>query len=475
MRRIAAICTALIAVTLATAIVTSASEGSGKAYEVRAIFDDAAFAVPGEDVRIAGANVGSIQSLDVCTKAPCPAGSPLNKAAVTLTINHADFTPFYANAHCAIRPQSLIGEKYVDCEPGSSSSPKLEKITQGSGSGTYLLPLARTSSPVDSDIVQDISQAPIRQRFALIIDELGTGLAARGSDLNDVIHRANPALGQTVKVVQILARENRTLARLATESDAVLAPLAKTKTQLADFVRQANTTSVASAARASDISRSFQLFPTFLQQLRPLVADLGKFADQGTPLMASLAQSAASVSRQFENLAPFARAARPALIELGKSSQQSLPALLSTIPLAKRLNNLGTQAVPAAKDLDKLTSSLDKTGAIEFLMSLLYYGTTASNMFDSAGHLARNKPEVGSCASYVKTPTSGCEATFNVGSAAADIAAANPGMRKAVATQIAHIAWDATSGIKHGKKPPSQGDQGTNVKGLLDYLIGSHT
>ncbi len=112
-----------------------------------------------------GAPVGSIQSLDVCTKAPCPQGSPLNKAAVTITVDNADFTPFYGNAHCAIRPQSLIGEKYVDCQPGSSSSPPLQKISSGPGKGSYLLPVANTTSPVDSDIVQDISQQPIRQRF----------------------------------------------------------------------------------------------------------------------------------------------------------------------------------------------------------------------------------------------------------------------------------------------------------------------
>ncbi len=147
MRRIAAALTALLAVTVITAVTSSSSRGSGSPYQVRAIFDDAAFAVPGEDVRIAGAIVGSIKSLDVCTKAPCPAGTPLNKAAVTIQINNGDFTPFYSDAHCAIRPQSLIGEKYVGCTPGSSSSPALPKITHGSGSGTYLLPLARTSSP----------------------------------------------------------------------------------------------------------------------------------------------------------------------------------------------------------------------------------------------------------------------------------------------------------------------------------------
>ena len=90
-------------------------------------------------------------------------------------------------------------------------------------------------------------------------------------------------------MLKILARQNQALAQLATDSDTVLAPLARVRRQLADFVVQANTTSVASAARAADISRSFQLFPSFLRQLRPLMADLGKLADQGTPLMADLA------------------------------------------------------------------------------------------------------------------------------------------------------------------------------------------
>jgi ABC-type transporter Mla subunit MlaD len=462
MRRVGGILLALIAALGGTALLTSSSRGSGQPYQVRAIFDDAAFAVPGEDVRVAGAPVGSIQSLDVCTasKGRCPASSPLNKAAVTITINNASFTPFYANAHCAIRPQSLIGEKYVDCQPGSSSAPRLSRIDSGPGKGSYLLPIANTRSPVDSDIVQDISQQPIRERFALILNELGTGLAARGADLNEVIHRANPALGQTDKVLQILAKQNRVLARLASESDAVLAPLARAKQQLSDFVVQANTASVASASRAADISRSFKLFPSFLRQLRPLVAELGRFADQGTPLMQSLAQSAADVSRQFQNLIPFAKAARPSLIDLGRESQQSQPALLATIPLAKRLNRLGTQAVPTARSLSSLTASLDQTGAIEYLMQLLFYGVGATNSFDSVGHLARTEPQVGSCASYVKTVSPGCSANFTHKGIASDLARATPAQR----ARVARVARKASSGVT--------GWSGGAIQGLLDYLIG---
>ena len=153
------------------------SRGAGSPYLVRAIFENAAFAVPGEDVRIAGADVGSIQSLDVT--------SDRRHAAVTISIDDARFTPFYANATCAIRPQSLIGETLRRLQPGQLERRRsCRRSSSGPGTGSHYLPVTRTSSPVDSDIVQDIYQQPIAQRFSLILNELGTGLAARGSDLN---------------------------------------------------------------------------------------------------------------------------------------------------------------------------------------------------------------------------------------------------------------------------------------------------
>jgi ABC-type transporter Mla subunit MlaD len=453
MRRLGAILAGLVAVVVVAVAGPSSSHGAGGPYEVRAIFDNAAFAVPGEDVRIAGANVGSIQSLDV---------TPEKEAAVTISINDARFTPFYANATCSIRSQSLIGERYVDCNPGSSSTPALTKIASGPGGGTHLLPVARTSSPIDSDLVQNIYQQPIAQRFAIIIDELGTGLAARGSDLNTVIHRANPALGYTDQVLQILARQNRALAQLATDSDIVLGPLARARRQLSDFIVQANTTSVASAARAADISRTFQLFPEFLRQLRPLMVQLGNLAGQGTPLMASLGQSAAALGRQFQNLVPFANAARPALINLGASAAKSQPALVATEPLARQLEKVGKQTLPSAQLLDQLTASLNNTGAVEQLAALLFYGTGATNAFDKNGHIIRTEALVGSCTGYAKTNLSICSGNFGTGSAGATPAAvtragpkANPLVVQATQAVAARQPVDAA------------------MKGLLSYLIGS--
>ncbi len=456
MRRLAAIATALAAAILVAIVLASPARSNGGPYTVRAIFDDAAFAARGEDVRVAGANVGTISSLGITAD---------KRAAVSLSIDDSRFTPFHADAHCAIRPQSLIGEQYVDCEPGTAGTPELSRIGQGAGAGSYLLPVARTSSPVDTDIVQDISRQPVRQSLAVIIDELGTGLAARGSDLNAVIHRANPALGNTDKVLQILASQNRALAQLATNSDTVLAPLARERRQISGFITTANTTAVASAQRAADISRTFQLFPSFLRQLRPLMVDLGTLADQGTPVMTELGQSASAVGRQFANLTPFAGAARTALIDLGRAASESQASLVATLPLAQRFNRLGTAARPTASSLQRLLQSLNQTGGIQQLMSLLYEGASATNGFDSLGHFARFEPLDSSCTDYVSATLAGCSANFSgvQATSASTPTGGRAGTQPTSDDRLVASAVQTASGKTSGAKAMS---------GLLGYLMG---
>jgi len=462
MRRLALIAVVLLAAAATAAMATASGPSGTGTYRVRAIFDDASFAVPGEQVRIAGAPVGSIASLDVCVArtAACAAGTQ-NKAAVTLAIDDARFTPFHANATCSIRPQSLIGEMYVDCTPGTAAAPTLKQIARGPGKGTYYLPVVRTHSPVDFDIAQDIYREPVTQRLAIILNELGTGLAARGSDLNAVIHRADPALGYTDQVLKILAGQNRELAKLATDSAAVLTPLANQRKALADFIVQANTTATASATRANDISNSIRLLPGFLRQLKPLMADLGTLADQGTPLAAELGTSAQALGREFTELTPFAKAARNALIDLGASAQQSQGSLVATIPLANRLNKLGTQLQPAATKLDQLTSSLNTTGAVGQLMALLFYGTSAANGFDSLGHYVRDELLVSDCTGFATSPVPGCSANFPRGSSAS-----------ATSTKVSATAANAAAAAAPTAPTSAAGSTANSFRALLDYLIG---
>jgi virulence factor Mce-like protein len=372
-------------------------------YFVRAIFDNASTLVQGEDVKVAGVPVGVISDLDV---------TPDKKAAVTMRVDNAGFIPWKTDASCKIGAQGLIGEKFVDCQPGSSSAEPLARVSRGDGKGERLLPVERTSSPVDLDLLNDIMRLPYRERFAILLSEFGTGLAGRGEELNEVIHRANPALRETDQVLKILANQNRTLARLARDSDRVLGPLARERESFADFVVQANRTGEASAARRGDLGRSIHLLPGFLRELRPLMADLEDFTDQGTPLLTDLNAAAPALGRLIEAQGTLADASRDSFPSLGDALERGRPALIEARPLIRDLGRFGREAAPVSVDLDELTKSLSKTGAIERLNDLIYYITLASNGFDGLGHYLRAGLITNVCSTYATEPSSACRSTF---------------------------------------------------------------
>src|SRR5918992_6358854 len=141
MRRIFAIAVVTASAAAALILGVGASDDAGVGYEIRAIFDNVSGAVEGEDVKVAGARVGAIKELDVTAD---------KKAVVVLEIEEPGFAPFHADARCTIRPQSLIGEKFVECDPGRPDQPELELVPDGQeGEGQAMLPIERTSSPVD--------------------------------------------------------------------------------------------------------------------------------------------------------------------------------------------------------------------------------------------------------------------------------------------------------------------------------------
>ena len=405
MRRIFAIATVIASAAAAVVLGTGASGSGGEGYEVRAIFDNVSGAVEGEDVKIAGARVGAIKELDV---------TPEKKAVVVLEIEEPGFAPFRADAHCTIRPQSLIGEKFVECDPGRSDQPELEEVPDGDeGAGQAMLPLERTSSPVDIDLINNILRLPYRQRLALLINEFGTALAGRGSELNEVIHRANPALRETDKVLKILADQNRTLAQLAVDGDQALGPLARERAHVGNFIVEANETAQASAERRGELAQTFEKLPRFLAELKPTMKDLGALSDEMTPVISDLGDAAPALNRFILALGPFSRQSVPSLDSLGEAVEVGGPALQDTEPLLEDLRDFGVDANPVSRNLNRLLTSFDETGGIERLMDYIFFQVTAINGYDSLSHYLRaGLIAAASCTQYATQVAFGCESTF---------------------------------------------------------------
>jgi ABC-type transporter Mla subunit MlaD len=395
----------LIALVVVVLLALSAG-GSNGSYSVRAIFDSAANIIPGENVKIDGVKVGTVG-----TVTPTPAA----KAAVILNIDNPGFKDFRSDASCTIKPQALIGEKYVDCLPtqprveGTPLPPPLQRIKDGQeGSGQWLLPVQNTHSPVDVDLLGDINRLPERQRLTLILNELGAGLAGRGSDLHEVILRADPALQELNRVLAILAGENKVLAKLAVDSDRALQPFAAVRARVADYIVQSNTVAKATAAHRGALARNLQLFPPFLEQLGPAMDRIGHFADETTPVFRDLGIAAPGINQAFTNLPAFSSSSSTFFKNLGKTSKLSGPALVAAQPLLTRLQALGAAGKPFSGSLAELFTSLRNTGGLERLLDFIFLGAGAANGYDALGHFLRTEGVAGLCLAYVPTTAPGC-------------------------------------------------------------------
>ncbi len=401
---------ACVAAILAVVLLATSAGGSSGGYQVRAVFDDAGNLIGGENVEIDGVKVGTVAAVEA---------TPQAKAAVVLSISNPGFRSFRADASCTIRPQGLIGEKYVECLPtqareeGAPLPPPLKRIPSGKeGAGEYLLPLENTHSPIDVDLLGDIQRLPERQRLTLILNELGAGLAGRGSDLRAVVQRANPALQELDKVLRILAGERHVLTKLAEDSERALVPFARVRGRVADFIAQANTVARATQRHDAALAQNLKDFPPFLEQLGPAVERLGHFAEETRPVFSNLGVAAPSIDTAFESLPSFSNSSTQFFQSLGRTSKVTGPAVVGTRGLLQRLKGLGSAGAPFSGNLATLLSSVRESGGLERLLDFIFLGAGASNGYDALGHFLRAEGVAdAACLKYAVTLTakaSGC-------------------------------------------------------------------
>jgi ABC-type transporter Mla subunit MlaD len=441
---------ALVAVCLAAGLAIGAGgDNGGGRYLVRAVFDNSSFVIPGEDVKVAGVKVGKIDSLDLTKD---------NKAVVVLNITDPAFQSFKTDAGCRIALQSLIGEQFVDCKAtagGNDGRAKaLPAIKDGPGKGQHLLSVSHNTTPVGVDLLNNIMRQPQRERFRLIISELGAGLAANGEGLRKAVRRANPALQQVDNVVAILARQNDMLGKLVDDSDTVLGPLAEHRKDLGGFVDTAGQTAVATAKQGDALEQNFAKLPAFLEQLKPATQRFGALADQMTPAVASLSAQAPAVNQALKDLGPFSLSATPALKTLGNVADRGRQTFPKIGGLVDSLGNLATPLQPLAANLGDVSSSFDSAGGFESLMRFIYNYTGTVNGEDAQGHFLRSTVDVTNCVQRATTSPS-CPSTFEK-PGSEDASAA-----KAQATATA-TATAATSTAEKTKAAST----------LLDYLLG---
>lgn len=407
MRRIAAILAGLLLLGGFVVLSTGAGDSHSGDSDYVVELDNAFGLIEGADLKVAGVRAGKIESLKL--------DRDTNRALVGIRITKDGFGSLRSDVHCESRPQSLIGEYFLDCLPGTSATvlPKGSRI-----------PVSRTSSTIGPDLVGNILRRPYRERLAVIVNELGAAVAGNAGNLNDAIRRAVPALRETDKVLAKLARQNRTLAELTTNADKVIGDMAANRGDVKRWVQEARDTAVTSAERKADIALGFHRLPGFLEELRPTMAALGATADAQTPTLRNLSASAKQLERLFEDLPAFSDANRPALRALARASATGQVAAKAATPVVAQLRRFASGTPELGGNLSAILRHLDDpkhaveddpraaratgraapTGysGLEALLTYAYDQTQSTNVYDATEHVLKVGiiPPTSPCADY---------------------------------------------------------------------------
>jgi ABC-type transporter Mla subunit MlaD len=365
----------------------SKSVNTGATYKIE--LDNSFGLVNGSQFKVAGATVGKITKIDLCTaEKDKQCQNPLD-ALITVTVNEKGFGAFRRSAFCQSRPQSLIGEYFLDCAPGTSG----RTIKPGS-----TIPVSQTQSTIPADLVQNIMRLPYRQRFSIIINELGAAVAARSQDLQTALKRADPALAETDNLLALLSGDANTIRDLNVSANTVITDLAKNDTQVQRFIVEANNTATESASSAANsncagstqancIAATWNKLPGFLQQLRPAMLKLGQAADAQDTVFTNLNDAASNLNTFFHRLVPFSQQSAVSL-GCGESGVTSCPNGGASLGTA---SSVGTPAVKAAlptvKSLRKFTG---ETGCLSQNMAVSKAGNNSGFSQNCLPELGQN-------------------------------------------------------------------------------------
>jgi phospholipid/cholesterol/gamma-HCH transport system substrate-binding protein len=396
----------------------ASNEEGGGTYRIE--FDNAFGLVPGGDFRVGGVNAGRTKSFDVVKRKGETA-----KAVVEVEITEPGFADFRRDASCDIRPQSLIGEYYVDCHPGKAE----QKLPAG---GT--IPVEQTRSTIPADLVNNIMRRPARERLRLLVTELGTGLAGRPDDLQEVLRRAHPGLRETSRTLRILGEHNAVIESFIANADAVISELERNKGDVVRWIREAGDAAKITATRRNELRAGLRRLPTFLDELKPTMARLGDLADEQTPLLADLQRAAPSLDTFLTRVGPFADAGRPAVDSLGEATKVGNRVVRKGRQEIAELRELAREAQPFAKPLRQfLETTDDRRRAIEVdpraqatappapdptaisgsggftgmeaIWNYFFWQTLSTNMVDDVGHVLRaSLTATPDCAGFRNTP-----------------------------------------------------------------------
>ncbi len=308
-------------------------------YRIKASFPFGQELAAQADVRIAGVSVGKVVSVGLD-----PQG---NRTLATIQLDN-QFAPLHANASAILREKTIIGETYVQINPGPS---RARPIADGG-----MLARANVVPAVQLDQIFDAFDPTTRRAFQVWQQSLSQAVTGNGQNLNSVLGNLPTFAADGSQLLATLNIEHDAVRRLFRNTGTVFGALTQNQSALRNLIISAQQTFHTTAANDSALSRTFAVLPVFLNETKLTMGRLQTFATNTDPLLKQLMPVAADLTPTlrsvralspdlrslFVNLNPLITASKTGLPALAKVLDGASPLLSSLGPFLEQLNPILT-------------------------------------------------------------------------------------------------------------------------------------
>jgi phospholipid/cholesterol/gamma-HCH transport system substrate-binding protein len=322
---------ALVAFLGATAAATSLTATQTSGQTVVAEFQNIGAMTSQAEVKIGGVSVGTTGT---------PTVDPDRKLALVPMNLEQKALPLHVDATATIRQLSLIGEKYVDLNPGTPSAPIMQ--------AGQTLPVKQTKYAEDyQNIVQALND-PTAAGLSSVLRTLGGGVAGRGQNVQDIIRELKPGFGDTAALAGSLGRQNQLLGQVIDQVQPVTNGLAADQGKTLDRT-------VGSATNLLGTTAANE------QQLRATLDELPSTLAAAQKTLDDLTGTAGSTQETLRDLRPTADNLAAISGELKTFTDSAQPALEAANPLLDKANALLDEARPLAEEAERTGQPLYDT------------------------------------------------------------------------------------------------------------------
>jgi phospholipid/cholesterol/gamma-HCH transport system substrate-binding protein len=272
------------------------------------------------------------------------------------------YAPIRRDTHAILRTKTILGETYVQLDPGPPSGPALRdggRLPNGNViAAVQLYQILNTFDPSTREAFRSWQQ---QLSDAIGACKVSPASTCNDQNLNDVIGNLPPFAINLTDLTQVLNIEHSSVVSLVQNGGTTFAALNRDPAALRNLITAGDTTFGELAANNTSLADVFQIFPTFLTQTRLTMADLQTFSQNADPVVRRLipvAQQLGPTLTAVNQLSPSLRNLFTQLGPLVTVSQTGLPAT------QRVLQGLGPNALldqlgPALEQLNPILSWLE--------------------------------------------------------------------------------------------------------------------